>query len=338
MFCDTDNISEIQKADILAAYEVDDMKPYWPTTPTTWKPHPPEDEWGKSGDSDEDSDELPALDDEGVVEGGVVETKEDEGGGTDLHEDPATLDPNFPAVDAAPDAPEGETGDAGTDAATPPTPPADDAAAVGGGEGGGDGDGGGGGGAGGGGDDGTGAAGEGGGGGSEGGVDGDGDGDGGSGGEGMVTGNNAADSELVSSVYAAAAAAALASEGGEGAAEEHVNPWVAGDVWAGNYQSGANVRNCRFTVSVWGGVVARLFPALFFSLPPPLRAPSLSLTHFPSLPLSRSSPLSHSLSPSLPLPLSLSPSVSLRSWHRRATMCAWCSTSRTIAATRARSQ
>lgn len=46
--------------------------------------------------------------------------------------------------------------------------------------------------------------------------------------------NNAADSELVTSVYAAAAAAAEFA--GASVAEERVNQWTTGDVWSGNYQ------------------------------------------------------------------------------------------------------
>ena len=56
---DADNISEIQKQDILAAYEVDDTAAWAPTVMTTWQPHPPQDQWGKSGAEDSD-DEEPA--------------------------------------------------------------------------------------------------------------------------------------------------------------------------------------------------------------------------------------------------------------------------------------
>jgi len=59
VFKDCDNISEIQKGDILAAYEIDDISAYWPTTPTEWEPHPPQEEWGESKDSDEEDEDMP---------------------------------------------------------------------------------------------------------------------------------------------------------------------------------------------------------------------------------------------------------------------------------------
>mmetsp|Transcript_6564 Transcript_6564/g.11531 ORF Transcript_6564/g.11531 Transcript_6564/m.11531 type:complete len:553 (-) Transcript_6564:99-1757(-) len=57
---------------------------------------------------------------------------------------------------------------------------------------------------------------------------------------------------------AAAAAAAAAEADGTAVVEEYTNPWAAGDVWSGNYQSGANVRNCRFTVVSSQGSHVRL--------------------------------------------------------------------------------
>mmetsp|Transcript_68805 Transcript_68805/g.191981 ORF Transcript_68805/g.191981 Transcript_68805/m.191981 type:complete len:1156 (-) Transcript_68805:1192-4659(-) len=118
VFKDCDNISEIQKGDILAAYEIDDISAYWPTTPTEWEPHPAQEEWGKSEDSDEEDEEMPEL------ETGSEEKKDDEAD-TDAHEE-KSADVSA-AADAAPDAPDGDGADAEK---VPPPPPANDTGAA----------------------------------------------------------------------------------------------------------------------------------------------------------------------------------------------------------------